>query len=69
MAHISEYLIVTYERKPGYWRAAIPPKIVDRSRAPGLTVRSIISPNDSESESAARFAAEQLTVKLKAAND
>jgi hypothetical protein len=26
MAHISEYSIVTYERKPGHWRAAIIPK-------------------------------------------
>jgi hypothetical protein len=23
MAQISDYLIVTYERKPGYWRAAV----------------------------------------------
>jgi hypothetical protein len=69
MAHISEYSIVTYERKPGHWRAAIFPKVVDRSRAPGLTVRSIVTPDDSESESAAKFAAEQLIRKLKAAND
>jgi hypothetical protein len=38
MAHISEYSIVTYERKPGHWRAAISPNILDRSGAPGLTV-------------------------------
>jgi hypothetical protein len=69
MAHISEYSIVTYERKPGHWRAAISPKVLDRIGAPGLTVRSIITPDDSESESAARFAAEQLIRRLKAAND
>jgi hypothetical protein len=68
MAHISEYSIVTYERKPGYWRAAVSPKVLDRS-APGLTVYSTVTPDDSESESAARFAAEQLIRRLKAAND
>jgi hypothetical protein len=26
MAHISDYSIVAYERKPGHWRAAISPK-------------------------------------------
>jgi hypothetical protein len=69
MAHISEYSIVTYERKPGCWRAAVSPKGVDRHRAPGSTVRSIITPDDSESESAAKLAAERLIRKLKAAND
>ena len=50
MVHISEYSTVTYEREPGHWRAALFPKVVDRSCAPGLTVRSIITPDDSESE-------------------
>jgi hypothetical protein len=57
MAHIFEYSIVTYERKPGHWRAAISPKIHDGSGTRGATVRSIVTPNDSESESAANFAA------------
>jgi hypothetical protein len=26
MVHISDYSIVTYERKPGRWRAAVTPK-------------------------------------------
>jgi hypothetical protein len=64
MAYISEYSIVTYERKPWHWRAAITPKVVDRSCAPGLTVHSIITPDDSETESAAMFAAEQLIRQL-----
>jgi hypothetical protein len=69
LAHISEYSIVTYERKPGHWRAAISPKILVRSGALGLTVHSTVTPDDSESESAAMFAAEQLIRKLRAAND
>jgi uncharacterized protein (DUF1810 family) len=64
MAHISEYSIVAYERKPGHWRAAIFPKIVDRSSAPGLTVHSTVTPNDSASESEAMLAADQLILKL-----
>jgi hypothetical protein len=67
MAHISEYSIVTYERK--HWRAAVSPKVLDRIGAPGLTVHSTVTPDDSESESAAMFAAEQLIRKLRAAND
>jgi hypothetical protein len=61
MAHISEYSIVTYERKPGHWRAAISPKVLVAS---GLTVHSVITPDDSTSESAAKLAAEQLIKKL-----
>jgi hypothetical protein len=69
VAHISEYSIVTYERKPGHWRAAISPKLLVKSGAPGKTVHSTVTPDDSASESAAKFAAEQLIRKLKAAND
>jgi hypothetical protein len=69
MAHISEYSIVTYERKPGHWRAAVSPKVLDRIGAPGLTVHSTVTSDDTESESAAMFAAEQLIRKLRAAND
>jgi hypothetical protein len=64
MAHTSEYLIVTYEREPGYWRAAVSPKILDRSRAPGRTVHTIVTPDDSASESEAKVAATHLIRKL-----
>jgi hypothetical protein len=64
MAHISDYSIVTYERKPGHWRAAISPMVIDRIGTPGLTVRSTVTPDDSASESEAKFAAEQLIRKL-----
>jgi hypothetical protein len=60
MAQISDYTIVTYERKPDHWREAIILKgrigIADR----GNQVRSIITPNDSATEADANFAAEQL---------
>jgi len=64
MADISEYSIVTYERKPGHWRAAVSPKVLDRS-AQGKTVRSTVTPDDSASESEAKLAAEQLIRKLR----
>jgi hypothetical protein len=64
MAHISDYFIVTYERKPGRWRAAVSPKILDRRGAPGGTVHSIVTPDDSVSESEANLAAAKLIRKL-----
>ena len=64
MADISKFSIVTYERKPGRWRAAIIPKarsgIVDQDD----TVRSIVTPNDCASESEAERAALSLIRKL-----
>jgi hypothetical protein len=65
MAHISEYSIVAYERKPGHWRAAISPKVLVKSGAPGLTVHSTVTPDDSASESEANLAATQLIRKLR----
>jgi hypothetical protein len=61
MAHFS----VTYERKPGCWRAAVTAKNARSGiEVGGDKVLSTITPYDSESESAARFAAEQLIRKL-----
>jgi hypothetical protein len=64
-AQISDYTIVTYERKPDHWRAAIIMKgcigIADR----GNQVRSIIAPNDSATEGDANFAADQLIRRLR----
>jgi hypothetical protein len=64
MTHISEYSIVTYERKPGHWRAAVSPKVLDRGGAPGKMVHSTVTPDDSASEPEAKLAATQLIRKL-----
>jgi hypothetical protein len=64
MARISDYSIVTYERKPGHWRAAVSPNPSDKSAAPGKTVNSTVTPDDSASESEAKLAATQLIRKL-----
>jgi hypothetical protein len=64
MAKISQFAIVTYERRPGHWRAAITP--VGRSGiiVRGRTVLSIVTPDDSTSEPDANFAAEQIIIRL-----
>ena len=59
MTHISEFTIVTYQRKPGHWRAAIFPK-GRIGRVGGETVLSIVTPDDFASEAEAQLAAEKL---------
>jgi hypothetical protein len=65
MADISEYSIVTYERKPGHWRAAITRKVGAEIAVGGDKVRSIVTPEDYASESEAHFAAEKLIRRLR----
>jgi hypothetical protein len=66
MAHISEFTIVTYQRKPGCWRAAVSRR--DHARMVGSdTVLSLVTPDDYASESEAQLAAEQLIRKLRSA--
>ena len=49
MADISQNSIVTYERKPGHWPAAIFPKAQIGSVG-GETVLCVVTPDDSASE-------------------
>jgi hypothetical protein len=64
MANISEYSIVAYQRKPGHWRAAVFPKPRFGIVVDGATVFSIVTPDDSASESEAKLEAERLIDKL-----
>jgi hypothetical protein len=64
MALVSEYSIVTYERKPGRWRAAITPKGRIGSVVRADKVLSTVTPDDSASESDANVAAEHLIRKM-----
>ncbi len=61
MADISEFSIVTYERKPGHWRAAIIRKIGSGMVVQGDKVRSV---DDYATESDAQFAAQRLIRRL-----
>jgi hypothetical protein len=63
MADISDFSIVTYERKPGCWRAAVTRKVISGSVG-GDKVHSVVTPDDYSSEADALFAAQKLIRKL-----
>jgi hypothetical protein len=54
MADLAGFEIVTYQRRPGLWRASVTPK--GRSNS-GKTIRSIVTLDDSGSEEEASKAA------------
>ena len=64
MADLSRFSIVTYERRPGYWRAAITPIRRSGIVIPGKTISSVVTPDDAASESAAKLAAEKIVRKM-----
>jgi hypothetical protein len=64
MADISKFSIVTYERKPGRWRAAITRKDRSGDVVSGEKVQSVVTPDDYASESEAELAARKLISKL-----
>jgi hypothetical protein len=64
LAEISQFSIVTYERRPGHWRAAITPYRQSGGFIRGKTTSSFVTPDDSASESDAKSAAEKIIRKL-----
>ncbi len=64
MAEISQFQILTYERRPGHWRAAITPVRRSATFIQGKTIASIVTPDDSATEPDAKFAAEKIIRKL-----
>jgi hypothetical protein len=64
MANKSQFSIVTYERRPGHWRAAVTPFARSGSFIRGRTTSSIVTGDDSESETDAMLAAERLIKSL-----
>jgi len=64
MASKSQFSIVTYERRPGYWRAAISPCAHSGIFIPGRTTVSFVTPDDYGSESDAMIAAETIISTL-----
>jgi hypothetical protein len=64
MTNSSEFSIVTYERKPGQWRAAITRMARGENFVKGDKVRSVVTPDDCASESEAELAAQKLIKKL-----
>jgi hypothetical protein len=64
LAEISQFSIVTYERRPGVWRAAMTPVKRSGTFVPGKTTFSVVTPDDYASESDAKSAAEKIIRKL-----
>ena len=67
MADVAKFSILTFQRKPGAWRAAITPR--DRraclaSPTKGEEILSIVTPKDCQCEEAAALAAKEVVKKL-----
>jgi hypothetical protein len=65
MADKSKYSVVTYQRSPGHWRAAITPDSPAPDSLSALFIRgrattSFVTPDDSATESDAMLAAEKM---------
>jgi hypothetical protein len=60
MAELSQFSIVTYERRPGHWRAAITPILRSGTFIQGKTTSSVVTPDDFASEPDAKVAAEKM---------
>ena len=64
MADKSKFSIVTYQRSPGYWRAAITPFAHSGLFIRGRTTTSFVTSEDYASEPDATVAAENIIRKL-----
>jgi hypothetical protein len=64
MADKSQFSIVTYQRNPGHWRAAISPYAHSGIFIRGRTTVSFVTPDDYGSESEAVTAAEKIIKAL-----
>ncbi len=63
-AKASEYKIVTFQRKPGRWRANITPVAHPGTTPQGTTTRGFVTTDDSISEEGATKAADQAIKNL-----
>jgi hypothetical protein len=59
MAKASDYKIVTFQRKPGRWRANVTPINQPATRRQGSTILGFVTTEDSGSEESAAIAADQ----------
>ena len=57
MAKASDYKIITFQRKPGQWRANVTPLVQPGSVTRGATILGFVTAEDSNSEEAAVIAA------------
>jgi hypothetical protein len=59
MAKASDYKIITFQRKPGRWRANVTPITKPAASRQGVTTLGFVTTEDSSSEESAAIAADQ----------
>jgi hypothetical protein len=59
MAKASDYKVVTFQRKPGRWRANVTPIVQPAATTQGTTILGFVTTEDSGSEEGAAIAADQ----------
>jgi hypothetical protein len=59
VAKASDYKIVTFQRKPGRWRANVTPIVQTATSRQGATTLGFVTTEDSSSEESAARAADQ----------
>ena len=64
MAKASDYKIVTFQRKPGRWRANVTPITPPTMTRLGTTILGFVTTEDSGSEESAAMAADQAIKQL-----
>jgi hypothetical protein len=64
MAKASDYKIVTFQRKPGRWRANVTPINRPATTRLGTTILGFVTTEDSGSEESAAMAADQAIKQL-----
>jgi hypothetical protein len=64
MAKASDYRIVTFQRKPGQWRANITPIVPPATITRGAAILGFVTSEDSSSEEGATVAANRAIKEL-----
>jgi hypothetical protein len=64
MAKTSDYRIVTFQRKPGRWRANVTPIVQPAAARQGTSILGFVTEEDSDSEESAAIAADRAIRKL-----
>ena len=64
MAKASDYRIVTFQRKPGQWRANITPIVAPATITRGAAILGFVTAEDSSSEENAVIAADRAIRRL-----
>jgi hypothetical protein len=64
MADLSQFSILTFQRRPGQWRASISPKVSASNTIKGKTMLGFVTEDDCDTEEAAETAAKRAIKKL-----